>query len=280
VQFGRAYGSRSSAAPLSREAVFEVLGAAWDAGIRALDTAEAYGAAAERVAAWLDASGNRSAAWVVTKVHVGGSDLAQRARDALSRFEGAGRRCLMTHGPVAGTDWAVVRDRAEEAGAEVGQSIYTPAELTVAATQPGITRIQAPGNVFDLRALEARGPRAVVLDLRSLYLQGTLLESPLAAERRAPGTGPLASAVQSAAAELGVSPGRLLVAAMLQRLGPGDRLVVGVDGVDQLSELAAAVGVAHGTLAFFEARLRSLVPSIARPEALDPRSWPAQASPV
>ena len=136
-----------------------------------------------------------------------------------------------------------------------------------------MSRIQAPGNVFDERAITARGVASPRLDLRSIYLQGTLIEDPDSAERRAPGTGPLARAVRQAAAEVSGEPEALLVSAMLTRLALGDRLVIGVDTPEQILVVARGASTPPEIAREFAERVRTHAPSSVGDAALDPRAW-------
>jgi aryl-alcohol dehydrogenase-like predicted oxidoreductase len=276
VQLGLPYGARATEGLMTEKDAFAVLDAAWEFGIRAFDVAEAYGASCERLAAWLDARRRGAAACVVTKVRI--DDLTRfssRLNAAVSPFTGVGGLALLTHGAAGHDVWALMRDAAAKTGASLGQSVYGPAEVRAATETPGVVLVQAPGSLFDRRALDARGDRSVSLDLRSVYLQGVLLAPAAAAERRAPGAGVLAAAVQAAADEIGQPTAALLLAAMLRQLRAGDRLVLGFDGPSQIGELALACGFPSGAVeAFREAVARRVVVSPDDP-VLDPRTWPS-----
>ncbi|HEV2150422.1 MAG TPA: aldo/keto reductase, partial [Longimicrobiaceae bacterium] len=174
VQLGLPYGRRAGEGLMPEPDAFAVLDAAWAAGIRAFDTAEAYGESPARLAAWLAARGVAHEAHVVTKVKPAeGPGIRARVEAALARFPETATRTLLTHGP-AGPEWDEVRAAARACGAEAGESVYAPDEVAAAAARPGLRRVQAPGNLFDARALEARGASPAALDLRSVYLQGVL----------------------------------------------------------------------------------------------------------
>jgi len=214
---------------MSEADAFRILDAAFSLGIRAFDTAEAYGSSAERLRAWIDARRNADEVKVITKCSV--DSLAKSAKSALSRFAGIPELLLLTHGAVSKDQWSIIRAACKRHHAQAGQSVYTDAEVKSVVDLPDMERIQAPGNVFDKRAIRARGARALSLDLRSVYLQGVLLENPESAELRAPGAGALSAAARAAAARLQVDVAPLLVASMLMFAAPRDRLVIGVDAV-------------------------------------------------
>jgi len=285
VQFGLPYGARRSVPAMSEADAFRILDAAWAMGVRAFDTAEAYGSSAARLQHWSKTRGRLGLAEVVTKCAVGPpaaglSEVEKAARAALARFEGARSLVLLSHGVLSANLWPAMLAAAAGTGASVGQSVYGPEEVASACALPGIGRIQAPGNVLDRRSLEARGATAVPLDIRSVYLQGVLLESPESAERRAPGVSGVAASLQAAAAEVGVELAPLLLASVLQLIEADDRVIVGVDHENQLAAVAMAMELRADKLAHFqeltrhEYHIRHLAEDPSRSRILDPRTWP------
>lgn len=280
VQVGLPYGRRSGLKSMDDSEAFAIFDAAWALGIRCFDVAEAYGMAIGRLAGWLAARQGAGQAHVVTKVRIDDTNaLPSRLEAALGPFRGMASLTLLTHGAAGDDLWAWVVARSREIGASVGQSVYTPDEVSAAAEAPGIARIQAPGNLFDRRSLEARGDRSVPLDLRSAYLQGVLLEPPEAAEARAPGAGAIAGAVQAVANDVGLPASSLLLAVVLRRLRAGDRIVVGVDAPGELAPILQAAQLPSSAVAAFEEQVFARVPAPTDPRTLDPRRWPGGAEP-
>jgi aryl-alcohol dehydrogenase-like predicted oxidoreductase len=275
VQLGLPYGRRAGAGLMREVEAFAVLDAAWNAGIRDFDTAEAYGCAAERLSRWVADRGTAPEARIVTKVVATGEPgLEERAEAALARFAGVGHRLILTHGAARGEAWEAVHAAACRASSGAGQSVYDPEEVAAAVAQAGVSRVQAPANVFDDRVLEARGSSAVPLDLRSIYLQGVLTEEPAAAEARVAGGGALSAAVKRAADAVDAEPAVLLCAAMLARVAESaDRLVIGVDAPSQIADLMRAVHVDAEVVAEFERLVVSSVEEPIQPRVLDPRRW-------
>jgi aryl-alcohol dehydrogenase-like predicted oxidoreductase len=271
VQLGLPYGRLRHHALMPAAAAEAILDHAWRLGVRAFDTAEAYGQSASRLADWIARGGH--AASVITKIGPEAALDGRAVQAAVSRFSGiANDVTLLTHGAVGGDAWAGFRDAAEAAGARCGQSVYEPGEVRAAVAQGGVALVQAPGNVFDDRALAARSEFAVPLDLRSVFLQGALLEDPEAADARAPGTGPLVRAVRRAASEAGTRLDAMLVASMLARCGARDRIVLGVDSPEELEVIPAGLAVQPATVAAFVAALaQQAVPFPGR--VADPRNW-------
>lgn len=261
---------------MSSAAAERVLDAAWEMGIRAFDTAEAYGDAASRLAAWI---GRRSLAGevdVTTKVQLlGRVPEPGRVRGALRRFAGSARLTLLSHEPSAGEAWERLAALANEGGARAGQSLYEPADIREAVGLPGLVAVQCAGNVVGRAALNACPSRGGVgFDFRSVYLQGLLLESQEAAERRVPGSGPLVRAVRLAAAEAGRPLAPLLVAAVLALRPPRDRVVLGVDAPEELEAIAAVPEIPTPLARSFAERVREAVEPLLAPHLIDPRQWP------
>lgn len=264
---------------MSERNAFQILDAAWALGVRAFDTAEAYGDAAARLKAWIDARRYAASVEVVTKCRVNSSGesvaaLETSADAALSRFEGIGKIVLLTHGAVAADHWPGVVAATTRRRARPGQSVYSPAEVKAACDLPGIERLQVPGNVLDQRAILARGSSVVCLDVRSVYLQGVLLDDPETADLRVPGAGRIAEALQAAAAAVGWSLAALLVASVLTIVGPRDRVVVGVDAASELEAMREAFEIPGATVGQFQKMVGHLSADPALGPILDPRTWP------
>jgi aryl-alcohol dehydrogenase-like predicted oxidoreductase len=276
VQIGLPYGRQRTKTLMSYDAAAAILEAAWRGGIRAFDTAEAYGDAASRLRRWLDESKSLDSAHVVTKVR--GSDIrrtGQSLREAVNRFEGVASRTLLTHGSVDEEEWLYVFNQLSGLGVSVGQSVYSSSEVRAALACPGISRIQAPGNILDDSVLDARGEENVSLDIRSVFLQGLLLDAPDVAEKRVPGARGVVAAVAKAALDTGERADEILVASMLVRLQPGDRLVIGADDPGQLDAVFAASSVSAERAEAFRAAFGEHWPGSIDAQILDPRRWPS-----
>jgi aryl-alcohol dehydrogenase-like predicted oxidoreductase len=280
VQLGLPYGRHRTSTVTHEDSAFRILDAAWSLGIRAFDTAEAYGSSARRLRAWSDSRGNAEALEIITKCSIGTPDesphaLEEKAGKALRRFSGVGRVVLLTHGAVAADRWKALLAVSASHGVAVGQSVYSADEVTAACALPCMGRVQVPGNVLDLRAIRARGESSVPFDVRSVYLQGVLLDPPKLADTRVPGAGGITAALQDAAAELDTSLAPLLIACMLRVVRRDDRLVIGIDNVSQLDVLPEAFEIPDDTVQEFQARVSWLAGDPALTILLDPRSWPA-----
>ncbi len=270
VQLGIPYGRQRDAGVVPEARAFAVLDRAWALGIRAFDTAEAYGDAANRLQTWLERRGLAAEAQVITKVQLG--SLRQDAERALARFAAARQVLLLSHGVADGAHWESLRETAQRMGRMAGQSVYTSHEVARVSQLPGVARVQAPGNVLDDGALIARGTMPLPLDVRSVFLQGVLLDSPEVAERRVRGGGRLADAVRVSAEACEGAAAPLLVAAVLATLGASDRVVLGADDPAQLDAIVLAATIDPEDAARFARLVRATV-GVVEPAVLDPRTW-------
>lgn len=262
-------------------------------GVAGFDTARAYGASEQRVGLALRKLG-QAAPPVVTKLAPApesddAAALQEHAeRSLMESFEALGCRridTLLLHraadlGRGDGALWRALQSHAEDGRiGRLGVSVQSPAELERALATPGVAHIQLPFNPLDWRWDEAGAGRRlrerpeVTVDVRSVFLQGLLI-----GDERTPwptvGVEPLAllSALRGLVRELGRRSLADLCVAHVRAQPWVGRLVVGVDGLDQLEE----------TLGLFdrppldEAACRALRDLTGRvPEMLlDPARWP------
>lgn len=273
VQMGLPYGRTSGSGVMPESVAFGLLDAAWEIGIRRFDTAEAYGVSAARLSTWLDRTGKRPSASVVTKIGVASSerDIGAASARALARFDGVRELTLLSHGPAAGEVWELLKQSAVGADARVGQSVYGADEVAAAWAAGGTDVVQSPANVFDARSMAVPPGGVGEMHYRSVFLQGILLDTPAVAEARVAGGGRLARAVERTAAEVGAPAPALLVATVLRAARPADRVVVGADSAAELQAIAAVTEIGLDTADEFIRRIaKEPVPD---EDVLDPRRW-------
>ncbi|MCR9220164.1 MAG: aldo/keto reductase [Alphaproteobacteria bacterium] len=285
VQLGLPYGL-SGRQPDAAETA-RILDAAWDAGLRRIDCARAYGAAETRVGDWLRARRRRPI--IATKIPslaaVPDADAGAAFRDALAQSQaalGVERLDYLLLHDAADLRRAPVRDAllaARERGlaAEIGLSCYAPDEaLSGLDLCPEIRLVQAPGSLADRRVASSGLPGRLaraggVLVLRSLFLQGALLAPDEALPAHLAPLAPLRAKLAACAAETGIGAARLALALGLAG-APGAHAVLGVDSVDQaeaLADLAEAASPPAAWIAAFDALAAALPPGL-----VDPRTWP------
>lgn len=290
AQWGGPYGIANRDGPPDAGERARLLALAHAAGVRALDTARAYGESEARIGKALAVAGVRFA--IGTKLAPdacppGASAAEARARterslaesraalgvarlDALLLHRAAHRRAA------GGAAWAhlCAERRAGRIG-RLGVSAASPAEAWEALTDPAVERVQVAASLLDQRLLragffEAAAARGVEVHVRSAFLQGAALLPPDALPPAlAPLRDPLARVRRFAATHDVPLPALLFgfVAAI-----PGVSLVVGVERAAQLAEHLAA-GAAIARAARLQRALAELVPPL--PDAvLDPWRWP------
>lgn len=149
--------------PLDRAASTAILDAAWTCGIRAFDTAEGYGAAASRLADWLQARGHTTAT-ITTKI-TSGRGFVLRAHGASQRFA-PWHRSVLLHGRGTIGEW---RTNAVE-----GFSLYTAMDVATVLSYARPKRLQLPLATFRQRPDDSWPP----CDVRSVFEAGRTVRDP------------------------------------------------------------------------------------------------------
>lgn len=254
AQWGMPYGIANRTGPPSTDELSELLRVARDAGIRAIDTARAYGESEARVGRALAQHPD----WrVVTKlapdVDASGLELSENLRRVTASLAESRAAlgvesipALLLHRfahrhAFGGKLWRLLL--AERDAGRIGQlgaSAATPEEAWAALDDPDLEILQVATSLLDLR-LHRQGffPRAReagrTVYVRSVYLQGV---AHLGSGRLPSGLAGLAGAlrtIEGFAAELGVKP-RTLYLAFVRELA-GVHPVLGCETADQLAQL-------------------------------------------
>ncbi|HEV8444786.1 MAG TPA: aldo/keto reductase [Steroidobacteraceae bacterium] len=275
VQFGLAYGVVGRDAPVRESEVHEILASAWQGGIRLIDTAPVYGDIEERLLALCDAKNFEFVSKVPALPADANADVAGFVRGSIERSRhrlGGGLRTLLFHrgedllGERGERAWHAASDSLAGTKIRLGGSFYSPAAAASAHAKFPLAVAQLPGNVFDQRlaTTNAAALAGVEIHLRSVFLQGLLIDPPASALRRIPKAVPPLAAWRDWCAKHEISPLRASLG--VARGLPGVRCcLVGVDGVAHLREILAAWNQAP-VLA---------VPALAcdDEEIIDPRRW-------
>jgi len=271
AQLTRRYGvTRSRGRGPDADDARALLQAAWQLGVRTLDTAPVYGSAEERIGA--DGAGFA----VHTKLDPALAP-ADSLRASLARLQRDRVEVLHLHDPAAVTEpsGAVLAAAAELVGASVGvlgASVYTVEEFDAALADPRIGVVQVPISVLDRRIgderlLRAKDSGTRVL-ARSILLQG-LLADPIANLGRVPALDAPLRAFAEAAGRLGRDADLLAVGWVRARPGV-EGVVVGVEDPTQLRRLAA-----HLEGPMLDGEELDVLARLEPPDAaaVDPRSW-------
>jgi aryl-alcohol dehydrogenase-like predicted oxidoreductase len=285
VQLGLPYGLGESQPSQIEGAADAVLSAAAEAGIVWLDTARAYGDSEASTGRWLASHPGKFR--IVTKIASLAEVSEGDAEDATHCSLDTSLRTLgvssvdicLVHRPADFCRPPVAKAlRQAKTGGKtrlLGGSAYSTAEVAALLDFGGVDAIQIPLSVVsqDFRCssvLMRAADEGVVVFVRSVFLQGALLMSPEQLPPHLRAVGPIAKELSRLAGRHAISLASLLMGAA--RSVPGvSSLVLGVDSVSQLSELAEAARVELPPGIVDEAfRIGGRLP----PGLADPRTWP------
>ncbi|MDR7333932.1 aldo/keto reductase [Roseateles asaccharophilus] len=275
VQFGLAYGAVGRGHQVDPTTAARILDAAWQAGVRCLDTAAAYGDIEARLADLCGAHPFR----IISKIApLGGLAPAERpaavqASVARSLARLGDRLDALLFHSVADLEaedgdalWAIARAALRETGRplRLGVSCYAPEELQRLRARLDIEVAQLPGNALDQRLAAQPAFTEVELHVRSAFLQGLLL-APERGAVRVPAAATALQRWQQRCADAGQAPTEAALG-IVQGLPGVAACVVGVETLAQFDEIAAA---------WRHARPLHW-PELASPDAdaWDPRRWP------
>ncbi len=275
VQFGLAYGVAGSGHPVSESETRTILATAYEAGIRRLDTAPAYGDVEERLGGLCGRLGFS----IVSKIPAmpAGLDSAEAVSWLRASVDRSRRRLGDRLGGIIfhdaslpiGPHGAALRDALADAVAgsriRVGASHYSAETLPDKALWSDHAMAQLPGNAYDQRVAGLAAALAETeVSMRSAFLQGLLLAERSRAVARVPEAADWLATWDRWCVEAGLSP---LAAALAVAKGfdAVNYCLIGVDSVAQLRDIVAA----------WEATSAIRAPELAGddPRVFDPRQW-------
>ena len=269
AQLTRPYGITRTG-PRQPNAPQRLLVAASRLGIRAIDTAPAYGEAEAVIGrhGWEGAVHTKLQRDVDPRVSLTASLTALR-RDRVE--------VLYVHASeeVLNPERSVVTAAGELIGHGVdalGVSIYSEEEFDAAMRTPALTVIQVPLSVLDRRfggapAFAADQARVRII-ARSVFLQGVLLADPPSLPRAVVGLAPFVASFRAIAAAHETTPAALALAWVRTRTCV-DGVVIGVQDERELEEVVTAWRADANTDAIAE--VDGLV--LPAPALVDPRRW-------
>jgi aryl-alcohol dehydrogenase-like predicted oxidoreductase len=257
VQFGLSYGIANEIGQVSINEAATILEVARDAGLDTLDTAISYGESEQRLGAigvqhWRVVS--KLPALPDTSIDlaewVGDSVSSTLERLGLSKLHGLllhrSAMLLESQGDTLYGALSVLRDQGKIG--KIGVSIYDPQELDALPLRYKLDLVQAPFNVLDRRLavsgwLDRLHAAGVEVHTRSAFLQGLLLmdasKRPAAFSRWQP----LWDAWHRLLAERNLTALQACLGFVLSH-PQIDRIVIGVDSVQQLHEILESVKAA------------------------------------
>ena len=297
AQWGMAYGIANHQGPPDDATLEAMLTRARDAGIRAIDTARAYGESETRIGRALRAVPSNEGWRVITKlapdVHeqgVGIAECLERVSTSLSESRVAlGQDALpvvllhrFAHRHACGGKlWrTLLAERDAGRIGQLGVSAATPEEAWAALDDPDVEVLQVASSLLDLRLVRQEFfPRARELGrtvyVRSIFLQGVAHRDPTTLPGfLAPATEALRT-IHAAASQLGVPP-RALFLGFAREFLPGAHPIVGCETDAQLAELLADWSDERIDVAAL-APLIERLPTL-EADVVDPSRWPTPGS--
>lgn len=256
VQFGLDYGAFNAAGRVVTELADQILAVAKQAGIRTLDTANAYGES-EAVLGNLDAVTNFHVVTKVRPLAASANPVAEfgiSLADSMQKLRTAALDTVLFHraSDLLGHHGKAIWQAAEIAMADklvgrFGVSVYDPDEADAIIGKFPVSVVQLPFSVFDQRArqsgcLDRLKMRGVEVHSRSAYLQGFALADP---RRLPPYLEKFRSDLerfQRFASESGLDPQDAALG-FVAEIAEIDTVIVGVQTVSELEQAVAAMTV-------------------------------------
>ena len=281
AQLGLPYGVANRRGLPSEDEATEILGVAWASGIRAFDTAPAYGPAETRLGRFLDGRD----ACVTTKLdslrdvadeHLVGT-VRSRLLGSLERLRRPGVFGVLLHSAADLARGKTLHDALEAVRGEGlteswGVSVYEPAEASEALAVSGVALLQIPSNLVDRRwtgTLMAAKGRDVLVSARSVYLQGAFALTPEDLRVRVPALSEPMRLLHEICASYGVAPLSAALAVVANTTGVAS-VVVGAETPEQVQAnvAARAVPVPPGLIEALDGAF-----GVTARDAIDPRLW-------
>lgn len=287
AQLGMSYGVANRTGRPDRAEARAMVAACLASGVRAFDTAQAYGESEQALGDALSDCGATDVQ-IVTKLHPD-LDLASEAvvREAvgqsLSRLRIPRLWGLLLHregllpaweGVLGRTLRALVREGRVE---HIGVSTYGAQAALAACRAEGLDLLQFPASVFDRRAeraglAEVAARAGVHLMVRSVFLQGLALMPPETVPVRIPRAAEAVKAFAAFCGEQGVVRREFALHHVACRW-PHAQLVVGAERADQIRGNVAALAAPQPDADTLQAWDRAWPDDVT--ELVEPYRWPA-----
>jgi aryl-alcohol dehydrogenase-like predicted oxidoreductase len=248
ANFNQKYGILDSSTKLTQAEIEEVLFAAQELGVNDFDLALGYGEVERNISR---ASNPTSVKKFTTKVgDTIVSDFDGLRYELESRIEILGIECfnnILLHDPVLLNDVQALRNLEELRNAgltkHIGASIYEDFELSrFLEMSESLSVLQLPYNLlskdrFEISKLTYLASRGAYIQVRSVFLQGVLLNPLDGFSNKLEGMRPILNEFNELCLEMNLSPINLLVG-FIESLPWCHGLVVGVNSANQLREIS------------------------------------------
>lgn len=244
VQLGLAYGVNNTSGMPSADDAIKILKAAYDFGIRTLDTAEAYGYSQQRIGKYHTLHPNKKFN-VITKFtgKLDNRNIVEHVQKDLADLSVEKLKAYMFH------SFAVYQSaqeiltglidlRSKRIIEQIGVSVYTNDQLATVIADERVDLIQMPFNLLDnnhqrgelMRLAKKSGKE---IHIRSIFLQGLFFKEREALPKKLAPLKPYLIEIDELANKTGISIESMAIGyADAQKTI--DYILVGVDSVDQL----------------------------------------------
>lgn len=248
AQFGLNYGIKNTRGKIPEKEVVRILDESRESNIDTIDTAYVYGNSEELIGKYLREK--RFSFKVISKLpQCGVKDVRGVVDESIKRLNSSSVYAYLMHDfnafKRAPEIWDVLSDiKSEGKISKIGFSLYYPHELEFILRKTKFDVIQVPFSVLD-RRFEQYFPilkeRDVEIHVRSIFLQGLLFMNPDKLDRYFDGIKEKLRLLHEIAARAHESISSVCVQ-FVQQYPSIDRIVVGVDSVDNLRELIHEAG--------------------------------------
>lgn len=255
AQLGMDYGIANKTGRPDMRMARDIVGAAWEGGIRYFDTAQAYGESEFVLGKILSELGVASQAFIITKPdpnvdHTDKKALEDALRRSIENLKLDRLYCLMLHreelldlfsSGLADTLKSFIRQGLVE---NIGVSLYSPVRAKAVLEENIIRILQIPANLCDHRFYEAgifdmAEERGTEIYIRSVFLQGLLLIDKESLPEKMQYAAPIIDETDELCRELNVSRQELALSYIKQKC-PHAFVVIGAETQQQIAANLAA----------------------------------------
>jgi len=283
VQLGMDYGVANVHGQPDSTRAREIVQAAWEAGIRHFDTAQAYGTSEAVLGRALRELGVAAEARVASKLTLpcGPEEARASVERTFARLGVERLWCMMFHYPRYLDEWdgplGEMLEEHRRAGRieHIGVSLSPLEDAPRCLAHPAMEVLQLPCNAWDRRPVQ----RGIIKDaqdngqlccVRSIYLQGLLTMPPESVAARLPAARDAARAWHAFAASKDMSPKELAVGFAMSLAAP---LVIGAETPEQISETVARARRGPLPAQTIE-ELSAAIDPLLTNDILEPWRWP------
>lgn len=248
VQFGLNYGVNNTSGKPDQETVQKILSFAYDAGIRYLDTAEAYGDAHDVIGLFHEKNPTQVFDIITKLPHQIDENISTKVENYLEQLHVKQLYGLLFHSYQSYADnkeSIQLLNKYKSAGKVkyIGVSVYTNTQMDEVINDDNIDIIQLPFNLFDnenLRGeiLEKAKRQNKIIHSRSAFLQGLFFSTPEKKNKTAQALSEELNYINQISNRSKISVQKIALNYCLQQAHI-DSVLIGVDNLSQLNQNVA-----------------------------------------